>query len=79
VDPSYNGTVAVGNATHPFKNMGAAWAVLPKAPAKLTAGVTINLKPVSRSPSDLVEVISNSQCVTGCRALSLQGLRFAGA
>ncbi|WIA19213.1 hypothetical protein OEZ85_003855 [Tetradesmus obliquus] len=45
VDPSYSGTVAIGNASHPFKTMAAAWAALPKAPAKLTAGVTINFKP----------------------------------
>ncbi len=46
VDPNYNGTVAVGNATHPFKTLAAAWKTLPVAPKILTEGVTINIRPV---------------------------------
>jgi hypothetical protein len=47
VDPAYAGAASSGNASHPFKTLAAAWAALPKAPAKLSAGVTIMLKPVS--------------------------------
>jgi hypothetical protein len=45
VDPGYIGTVAVGNATHPFKTFAAAWLSLGKG--LLKAGVVMNIKPVS--------------------------------
>lgn len=46
MDPNYNGSVAVGNVSHPFKTLAAAWKTLPVAPKILTEGVTINIRPV---------------------------------
>jgi hypothetical protein len=49
VDSNYAGTIAVGNVTHPFKTLAAAWKTLPVAPKMLAEGVTIYVRPVSCS------------------------------
>lgn len=60
VDGNYTGTVAVGNASHPFKTLTAAWAALPAAPKTLTAGVTIYIKPVGDQAGPYAAGVQNT-------------------